>query len=184
MKHIHSLILGFGAIAIIGCAGGTKLQKASTGDIPDWYLNPPANTADDIYAVNSQSSQDMQIAVDKAATGGRAEVQRQVEASIQAMQKKFNEEIGTASDATLLQQFTQAEKIVVDGVLKGAVVKQKQIKQDAGLFRAYVLVQYPLAAANKALVDEVKKDEKLYTAMRSSQAFDELEKEVSKPKTE
>ena len=69
-------------------------------------------------------------------------------------------------------------------MLKGAVVKQKKIKQDGGLFRSYVLVEYPLAVSNKALVDEMKKNEKLYATMRWSQTFDELEKEVSKTKSE
>ena len=102
MNHLKLLLAGFCTVAVIGCAGGTKLQKASTDDMPDWYLNPPANTADFMYSVNSQSSQDMQIAVDKASTGARAEMQRQVESNIQAMQKKFNDEIGTGADATLL----------------------------------------------------------------------------------
>ena len=184
MKHIHSLILGFGAIAIIGCAGGTKLQKVSTDDAPDWFENPPANTETYMYATATEPSQDMQMAIDKAALSARIEIQTQVQAHIQGMQKKFDEEIGTAADATLLQQSTKAGKIVVDGVLSNTVVKQKKIKRDGNLFRAYVLVEYSLAAATRALVDEVKKDEKFYTTMRSSQAFDDLEKEVSKLKPE
>ena len=183
MNLFRSIVVGLAGVLLIGCASGTKLQKATSDDMPDWYSTPPANTAQDLYAVNSQSSQDMQIAVDKASTGARADIQSQVESHVQALQKKFEEETGTGNDASLLQQFTQANKIVVDGVLKGAVVKQKKIKQDGNLFRAYVLVEYSLADANKTLIDEVKKNEKLYTTIRASQAFDDLEKEVGKTKT-
>jgi hypothetical protein len=164
---------------LVGCAGKKTLQSASSDDIPEWFSNVPQDQSY-LYAVNTQSSQDMQLAIDKAATGARSEIGRQLETRLEGMQKKFAEETGTTGDAELLQMFTQAEKTVVNATLNGSRVKKSEVKKDATVFRAYVMVEYPVGAANAALMDQVKKNERLYTKYRSSEAFKELENEVAK----
>ncbi|MGD0038056.1 MAG: hypothetical protein ABSC53_12290, partial [Bacteroidota bacterium] len=124
--------------------------------------------------------QDLQLALDKAATDARAEIARQVEIKVEGLQKRFQEETGTNTDAQLLEQFTQANKTVVSTGLSGTqITKQKQL-QDGSLWRAYVLVEYPVGAANQALLQQIKKNEQLYTRYRATQTFKELDDEVKK----
>jgi hypothetical protein len=103
-----------------------------------------------------------------------------VEIKVEGLQKRFQEETGTNTDAQLLDQFTQANKTVVSTSLSGTqIAKQKQMK-DGNLWRAYVLVQYPVGAANEAFMKQIKNNEQFYTRLRATQTFKELDEEVKK----
>ncbi len=181
MQILKSFIAAaLAAILLVGCGRSTEpLQKTDMGDVPDWYLNQPSDP-NYLHAVNTSTSKDMQTAVDKATQAARVEVGRQVELKINALQKRFTEETGIGDDAQLLDQFTQASKTVVSTSLSGSKEKQKKIIKDGNNWRAYVLVEYPLGAAQEALREQIKKNEQLYTRFRASQTYKELDDEVQK----
>jgi hypothetical protein len=165
---------------LAGCGGSPEtLQSTKTGDIPDWYPNAPQEA---LYAraANTAVSQDLQVAVDKATTGARAEIGRIVETKVNALQKRFEEETGTGLDATLLQQFTQATKLVVSTTLNGSRMKDQRTVKDGTNWRAYVLMELPMGAANATLMDELKKNKDLYTRFQATQVYKELDTEVQK----
>jgi hypothetical protein len=167
------------AICLYGCGGSKSLESASTGDIPDWFNSPPQD-ADHLYAANTATSQDLQLATDKATTGARAEIGRQVEVKMGALQKRFDEEVGIEKDAQLLQQFSSASKSVVSTTLTGSRIKKQTQNKDGNVWRSYVLVEYPIGSANQALVDAIRKNDQLYTRVRASETFKELNEEVQK----
>lgn len=170
----------FSLVLLAGCGGSPEtLQASKTGDIPTWYPNAPQ---DPLYAraANTAVSQDLQVAVDKASTGARAELGRLVETKVNTMQKRFEEETGTAQEATLIQQFTQATKLVVSTTLNGSRMKDQKTVRDGQMWRAYVLMELPLGAANQALMDEIKKNKELYTRFRATESYRELDAEVQK----
>lgn len=177
-KFTYFLALSL-TIAMLGCGGSKTLQSAGTGDIPDWYVNVPQDP-NFLYAANSQASQDMQLAADKAEAAARLDIGRQLEIKIQGLQKRFAEETGTGNDAQILQMFTQAEKTVVSTTLNGSKIKNRKLVRDGNLWRAYVLVEYPIGAANAALMQQIKSNNQMYTRFRASQAFKELQDEVDK----
>ncbi|MEX1276522.1 MAG: hypothetical protein WEE20_11340, partial [Bacteroidota bacterium] len=150
-----------------------------TGNIPDWYMNVP-NDPNFFYAPNTQVSQDLQLAVDKAVQGGRTEIGRQVEVKINGLQKRFTEETGTADNSQLLDMFTQAGKTIVSTALTGSRVAKQTTLKDGNNWRAYVLVEYPIGAANQALMQQLKNNEQMYTRFRASQVYKELDDEVQK----
>ncbi len=180
MKKLSSilaiLILSF---MFIKCGGSQPLPETDKMDIPEWFLNPPADPSY-FYGTATATSKDMQLAIDKATTDARAKVAQQIEMKIQGIQKKFDEEVGAGENTTLLQQFTQATKTVVNQSLTGSKVKEKKLFQDGKNWRAYVLVEYPIGAANTALMQQLQKQEELYTRFRSSQTFKELDEEMKK----
>jgi len=177
------LATGFMLMALVllaGCGGGPEtMQATSTGDIPDWYPNAPQEA---LYArsANTAVSQDLQIAIDKATTGARAELGRIVETKVNALQKRFEEETGAGQEATLLQQFTQATKLVVSTTMNGSRMKDQRTVRDGTMWRAYVLMELPLGVANATLLDEIKKNKELYTKFRASEAYKDLDGEVQK----
>lgn len=165
---------------LAGCGGSPEtLQATKTGDIPDWYPNAPQET---LFArsANTAVSQDLQVAVDKATTGARAELGRIVETRVNALQKRFEEETGAGLDAQLLAQFTQATKLVVSTTLNGSRMKDQRTVKDGTNWRAYVLMELPMGAANAALMDEIKKNKDLYTRFRGGEVYKELDTEVQK----
>ena len=179
MRTVISLFIVTMSLMLTGCGGTKSLQATDTGDIPDWFTNVPKDP-NLLYAAKTATSQDLQLALDKATTDARAEIGRQVEIKVEGLQKRFQEETGTSTDAQLLDQFTQANKTVVSTSLSGTqITKQKQTK-DGNLWRAYVLVEYPVGAANEAFIKQIKNNEQLYTRLRATQTFNELNEEVKK----
>lgn len=178
------LLVSLAAFFLIACGGpkatvATSPEPASSEGPPDWYSNPPKDP-NYLFAVNSATSVDMQMAMDKATAAARAEIARQVEVNVSALQKRFDEEVGLAENAQLLQQFTQAMKTVVSISLSGSrIEKNKAIKEGTG-WRSYVLVSYPLGAANEAMLQQIKNHENMYTRFRASESYKELDEEVQK----
>jgi hypothetical protein len=174
------MLLTLGTITLLGCGGSKQsMQSASECNVPDWYKNVPQDP-NYLFAANTATSQDLQLAVDKATTGGRTEIGRQAEVRIQAIQKKFDEEVGVGQDAQLLQQFTQASKTVVSTSLSGSRIKYQEQCKDGSIWRSYVLVEYPIGATNEAFVQAIRKNDQMYTRFRATQTFKELEEEVNK----
>jgi hypothetical protein len=174
------LLVALTAASFGGCGGGPQsLQSVSECDIPEWYSTVPQDP-NYLFAARTATSQDMQLALDKATTDGRAEIGRQTELKVQGLQKKFDEEVGLNADAQLMSQFTQANKTVVSTSLSGSRVRSQELCKDGGMYRAYVLVEYPIGAANEALMQQIRKNNELNTRVRSSQAFKDLDGEVQK----
>ncbi|MEX2088722.1 MAG: hypothetical protein WEB62_03085, partial [Bacteroidota bacterium] len=105
---------------------------------------------------------------------------RQVEVKINGLQKRFTEETGTADNSQLLDMFTQAGKTIVSTALTGSRVAKQTTLKDGNNWRAYVLVEYPIGAANQALMQQLKNNEQMYTRFRASQVYKELDDEVQK----
>lgn len=179
MKKSVLLLFSLFLITVIASCSSSKLSSTYTGKIPSWYTNPPSDV-NYFYSAITATSKDLQIAIDKATTDARADIGRQVELKVQALQKNFAEEVGAGEDPTLLQQYTSATKIVVSTTLTGSKAIKKEIIEDGDNYRAYVLVQYPVGSASEELLKQLMKNEEFYTRFRSSQAHDELEEEVKK----
>ena len=167
-------------LLFIGCGGSKQpLQSASQGDTPEWYLSKPEDP-NSLFETATATSQDLQLAVDKAVQAARTNLARQVELKVQALQKRFQEETGLGQDSQLLDQFTQASKTVTSATLSGSKVKKQQPMKDGSIWRAYVLIEYPLGAAQEALRAQIKKNEQLYTKVRASEVYKELDDSVEK----
>ena len=179
MRNILFSLSLLTVLFFVGCGSQHNLPATDEGDMPEWFTNPP-NDPNFLYAAKTESSRDMQMALDKALNGGRAEIARQVEVKMQSLEKQFKEEVGEAENSTMLQQFTQATKSVTNQSLSGSRVKEQKLMQDGNTWRAYVLVEYPIGAANVQLMEAMKKNQEMYTRFRSTQTFEELDKEIQK----
>jgi hypothetical protein len=181
MKKNAILVLSAITISLlmISCGGSKSLSDTDTGDIPEWYLNNP--TAENyIYEAASATSRDMDLALNKAETEARAKVGRTMEAKVNSMQKKFEEEVGQGENSELLSQFTQATKVIVSTELNGSRVKEKKFVKDGSNWRCYVLMEYPIGSAQAAFLNKIKNNNQLYTRFRSTDAMKEMEKDVAK----
>ena len=175
-----SLLVWFAPLLLsAGCASNKALQSASTGDVPDWYSTLPQDP-NYLFAVASATSQDMQLAIDKAVVNARTEIARQTEVKVSSIQKRFDEEVGAADNAQLMQQFSQATKTVVSTSLTGSRVRSQKTAKDGTIWRGYVLVEYPIGAASQALLNQIKGNGQMYTEFKATQAYKELDDEVQK----
>jgi len=182
-KRFYTLVAFALAVTIAGC-GGTKktgiTPPASDKVIeaaPDWFLKIPQDN-DFIFASATATSRDMQMARDKAGQSARLDIAKAVELLMKGVSKRFQEEVGQTESAQYLDQFTQASNSVVSTVLTGVTMDKSVMKEESGVFRSYVLMKMPIGAASQALLERIQKQDQLYTRFRSTQVFDDLNKEA------
>ena len=156
----------------------TPPSKVST---PDWFLSPPSDP-NYLYSAATMTSRDMQMAVQKAETQARTNLAQQMEAKVSNLTKQFQEEVGLGEDSELLQQFTSATKVVTQQTLSGSRTDQKELLEEKGIYRAYVLMSLPIGTANQQLMEKIKANQNLYTRFRGTKAFEELDQEIEKLK--
>ena len=186
-NYLLFTLLTFGLL-IIGCGskGGPDLSpEASRKTIktaPDWYLNPP-NKEGFIGQASTATSQDMQMATDKARTAAATALAGLIESEWNGLVKRAQEETGLAENSKIIDQFSNTQEQIISNRLQDIRVAKRELqeeKTDDGrrIYRAYVLVEYDEGAAHKRLLAKIKADEQLYNAIRATELFDEMEQKV------
>jgi len=165
-------------LLVIGCAS-RGVTKVGDIELPDWYLNPPKD-ANYIFGKATSTSQDLQLAIDKAKQEARLDIAENLESHIMALIKKFDEEVGGAEDSELLTQFTKVSKNVVDQTLVGSRENKTKVKKEGKGYRAFVLMEFPVGKAREELLKQLYSSEnnQLYTRFRASQSFQDLKEEI------
>jgi hypothetical protein len=177
-------------LLLLACGGSQQMTTGQTanensnkvsGDspCPDWFLKVP-EAPDYLFAAATSTSRDLQTAINKAKQDARVDIGSQVETRLQALTKQFKEEIGEGVDARIDAQFTTVSKSVVSTTLRGCKVKNQSTKQEGPIWRACVLMEYPIGAANAKFLQSLKDSEVLRQKAAATDAFKELETEVQK----
>lgn len=169
------------------CGGGTRITtlprvaKPDAGRlVPDWYVNPPRDEKF-VVASGSATSSDMQLALTKAQTVARATLAEEMQATYRVLSKQFAEEVGRADSNRLLDQFTRTVEAVVNANLANTVLQKQYLEQEPPGYRAFVLVAISRDDAAARLIKELKANEALYTRLRATQAFKDLEAQTVAP---
>ena len=181
MKNYFLLTIMTIGLLLIGCGSksGPDLSpdasKKTIGNMPDWFLNNPEKEGYKYYAA-TETSQDMQMAIDKAALTAANALAGQMDSEMSALIKRAKEETGLGEDSDIIDRFSSTQEQIISKSLQDYKIKNKDIQMDSGnIYRAYVLIEWDAGAANKKLLAQIKADEALYTAMRTTELFDEME---------
>ncbi|KAK3605084.1 hypothetical protein CHS0354_000750 [Potamilus streckersoni] len=163
-----------------------KAKNNSFMSVPGWFASPPID-ASYIYGVSSQISADLQIAINKAAASARADIGRQVKVKILAIQKRYTEDASAEEKSEISSLFIEVEKTIVNISLSGSRVREQSFSKEGRNWRAYVLVEYPVADIEMSLMQQAQKSNNQSflkrqfdeTRKRASKAFQELDDAVS-----
>ena len=153
--------------------------------IPEWYLQIPS--ADDtIYSSGSAKAPDLQLAVDIAIMNAKTTLADRINGKLDSMTKSFVAKIGSNDlDTSVLTEIEKTSKNVIASVdVAGYVVDKSDITQEGTQYRAYVLLAYNSEEATKIMMNRMKRDRMIYSRIRSTEAWKELENEVNKSKEE
>ena len=153
--------------------------------IPEWYLKIPS--ADDtIYSSGSAKAPDLQLAVDIAIMNAKTTLADRINGKLDSMTKSFVAKIGSDDlDTSVLTEIEKTSKNVIASVdVAGYVVDKSDITQEGTQYRAYVLLAYNSEEATKIMMNRMKRDRMIYSRIRSTEAWKELENEVDKSKDE
>ena len=163
----------------------TNTVSQQIEQIPEWYLNIPS--ADDtIYSSGSARAPDLQLAVDIAIMNAKTTLADRINGKLDSMTKSFVAKIGSTDlDTSVLNEIEKTSKNVIASVdVAGYVVDKSDITQEGTQYRAYVLLAYNSEEATKMMMNRMKRDRMIYSRIRSTEAWKELEEEVNKSKDE
>ncbi len=176
---LGALLLACGGAKVMTHENTSPVLVNNTSPCPDWFSNPP-QSEDYLFAPATATSRDLQLAINKAMQEGRANLGAQVESRMQALTQQFKEEIGEGESAQLDADFTIVSKTVVSTTLRGSRVKNQTATQEGGLWRACVLMEYPLGAARAKFLEAIKENEPLRQKLASTESFRKLDTETEK----
>ena len=192
MNHLIIKKILFIAILVFAfqqCAGKkTDLNpEASMGTIkgaPEWYLETGKKEGFKLVSA-SATSQDMQLAINKAGVDAGNTLASMVRSEMNALVKRVREETGREDDSELLDQFSQVQEQVVATTLQDWSVSKKEVMREKNskgknIFRAYVLIEWDEGAAQKRLLDRIKNEKDIYEAIRATELYEEMEDKVEK----
>lgn len=177
-SRLFSVLLVVTSWLLLACGGSQQMAKNDT-PCPDWFVSVPEDP-DYLFSAATATSKDLQTAINKAKQDGRADVGAQMEARLTSLTKQFKEEIGEGADSRIDAQFTVVSKTVVSTTLNGCKVRSQSTKQEGPIWRACVLMEYPIGAANAKFLQSVKENDLLRQKATATDAFKELEAEVQK----
>ena len=163
----------------------TNTVSQQVEQIPEWYLNIPS--ADDtIYSSGSAKAPDLQLAVDIAIMNAKTTLADRINGKLYSMTKSFVAKIGSDDlDSSVLNEIEKTSKNVIASVdVAGYKIDKSDITQEGTQYRAYVLLAYNNEEAQKVMMNRLKRDRMIYSRIRSTEAWKELEREVDKSKDE
>jgi len=153
--------------------------------IPSWYLKIPSDD-DTIYSSGSAKAPDLQLAVDIAIMNAKTTLADRINGKLDSMTKSFVAKIGSDDlDTSVLNEIEKTSKNVIASVdVAGYKIDESDITQEGTQYRAYVLLAYNSEEATKIMMNRMKRDRMIYSRIRSTEAWKELEEEVNKSKEE
>ena len=129
---------------------------------------------------------DLQLAVDIAVMNAKSTLADRINGKLDSMTKSFVAKIGSNDlDTSVLNEIEKVSKNVIASVdVAGYIIDKSDVTQEGTQYRAYVLLAYNNEEATKVLMNRMKRDKMIYSRIRSTEAWRELENEVDKSKDE
>ena len=159
----------------------TAKVSAAVSEIPDWYLNMPEEKGS-IFTTGSATAPDLQLAVDIATLNGKIVLADRINGKLKAMTKSWIAKFGQSDvDSRVLTEIEKVAKNVIANVdVAGYNPVKTKISPAGTQFRAFVLLKYSDKEASKIILNRLRKDRMVYSRLRSTKAWEELEREVEK----
>jgi len=152
-------------------------------EMPGWYTNIPTEE-DAVYAVGTAVTPDLQLAVDIAVLSAKTTLADRVDSRIRSQLKLFKTKLGSTDfDSRVQNNFEQVTRnLIADADVAGYTIKENKVVQNGTQYRAYVLLEYKNAVANKVIQTRIAQNEFLLEKLRETRAFKELDENVTAQK--
>lgn len=184
MKLKQTALFLLSLVVFAACGGGGNQAPQQIDNTPMWYLNPPKDTKEFLYAVGMGKSRDKGEARQKAFAVAAADMGQKLEVKVQALRKRFTEEITEGENSNYTEVWSNAIRNVVDQNIKGLSQENGSLMSvDAGTqYEFYILVSIPLPGVSSSLDNTLSRDKELYAKWKSSNAFKEMDEIIANEK--
>ena len=153
-------------------------QPQTPLDVPDWFMMPPEEDDEYLYATGEATSRKMNLAIQKATQQARVNLGQQIGAKVQSLIESMVQEAGMSENTQITEFYSETSKSVSDQTLNGATVLKKYPYQTSGGYRAYVLMGLKKNAYNNAAVSAIENEEAMYAEFKKTQAFQRLDEAI------
>ena len=157
-----------------------KVERA-VDVIPSWYKKMPTKKGS-IFTVGSATAPDLQLAVDIATLNGKVVLADRINGKLKAMTKSWMAKFGQSDvDARVMTEIEKVAKNVIANVdVAGYSPVEVDVSTAGTQYRAFVLLEYSDKEAQKVIFNRLRKDRLVYSRLRSTEAWKELELQVEK----
>ena len=158
----------------------TAKVKVAVAQVPKWYSKMPEEK-DAIFTVGSATAPDLQLAVDIATLNGKVVLADRINGKLKAMTKSWIAKFGQSDvDARVMTEIEKVAKNVIANVdVAGYNPVETEVFAAGTQYRAFVLLKYSDKEASKIILNRLRKDRMIYSRLRSTEAWKELENEVN-----
>ena len=160
-------------------------EKEIAEAIPEWYLMPPQGTDVLMYVRGTAVSDQLQLALDFATNAALKNLGKKVETRVASKAKMTVRQAGIGEDQASKTEINLISSTVMEEVtLSGyKTVETKLVSLDSGSYRAFILIEYPVAKAYKSYIEKIERSSKLkgrLTVIKNTDIYKELKKAVAK----
>ena len=160
-----------------------KTAKVNTAVsvVPDWYKEMPEKKGS-IFTVGAAVAPDLQFAVDIATMNAKVVLADRINGKLKSLTKSWMAKLGqTDVDASVMTEIEKVSKNVIANVdVSGYNPTKVDVFPSGTQYRAFVLLEYSDKEAAKIIFNRMRKDRLVYSRLRSTEAWKELEAEVYK----
>ena len=159
----------------------TAKVNAAVSVVPDWYKEMPEKKGS-IFTVGAAVAPDLQFAVDIATMNAKVVLADRINGKLKSLTKSWMAKIGqTDVDASVMTEIEKVTKNVIANVdVSGYNPTKVDVFPSGTQYRAFVLLEYSDKEAAKIIFNRMRKDRLVYSRLRSTEAWKELEAEVYK----
>ena len=151
------------------------VSEAFVREKPDWWDNPKRSGLA-VYGKGQARKSSPTL----AAIGAEFQAQQALAAIFGTIIEGFRNQYLEEIDDSLTDEFAAGAFAVFKNNLKGYSVLETHTVAIEGKVQVYTLLEYPIAEANKFLVNQLKKDPSVYSDARKSENFRRMEELLNK----
>lgn len=157
-------------------ADGVKTMAIAEfkGEVPDWYGSDSMVTDKAIYATGTDTSKDMQFAIDKAMMNARIELANRINVNVESMVRESALEQGTADMKSVDREVDRVSKIVTKQSLSLYKREKLYLVKEKDGYRAFVMLSIPMEEGRRLIDNNTRKNAR-------ERKFQELDNETRTP---
>lgn len=130
-----------------------QVQQLSQVNVPNWYIMPPKASEQSVFVAGTATSSTLAMATQKAILDADTKLAFQMESSIKALIKSYQNDLGT----DVVENTELVARKVSAVTINGHHQVDMQVTQEGRQFRVFVLMRFPLGGANY-FAEQIRKD--------------------------
>lgn len=174
----YFVILFVASLAACSSTKSDKLvQPKHTEGVPEWFVTEPPKSDKEITVTATDTSRDMQFAIDKAMMQARVELANRINVKIESLVKEVIIEDGAGKMKDAQREVERVSKQVTNQQLSSYTREKLVVVREEEGFRAYVMLKINVDQSRR-LVDNATKNK-----YGKERMFKELERSINEEKS-